>query len=68
VALTAKVIARHRVAEQIEEAWKAREGILALDNNPTFRKIVDELSSDPTCQRVRKALTRGYPPRYAFAA
>lgn len=63
--MTANVIAESTVAQQIEDAWKAREGLLALDSNPTFRRIVEELS-DQMHQRVRKASTRGY-PRYAFA-
>jgi hypothetical protein len=66
VALTIHVIAQRTVAEQIEDAWKAREGLLALDNDPTFCKIVEEVR-DHLGQRARKAITRGY-PRYAFAA
>ena len=66
VALTIHVIAQHTVAEQIEDAWKARERLLALDNDPTFCKIVEEVRDHPG-QRARKAIIRGY-PRYAFAA
>lgn len=62
--MTANVIAEElsSVESQTEQAWRE----YSLERNPAFQKIVEELR-DPMGNRVRKALTRGY-PRYAFAA
>lgn len=62
--MTAIVTTASTVAEETERAWTAYEGLLALADNPTFCRIVNELS-DPMRQRDRKVL-RGH-PRNAFA-
>ena len=66
-ALTPDVIARQPIPSvdaQIDDAWRAYHGLLALDRNPVLWQIAN--SSDPLRHQERKALTPGH-PRWAFA-